>query len=147
MLAPYLHSKLGAVAAPPIPIFIENQINIPHVEPKTITQSNENILYLTNLKAIGKLDLAWGDSLIADQCRVRDGLIDDAKLAIQGHEQGDQVIRIEGGMPALPGTDIIMPAINGREYDILSAYSPAIESVASDAPVPLPPDQEPGPEG
>jgi hypothetical protein len=132
LLMSYKYSKPQAT---PSRIYVDEQIVLPHPDPRTITQSNENILYLSNLKAQGQIDLLWGDNLIADQCRVRDGLIDDAKLAIQGHEQGDQIIRIEGGLPALPGTNVTMPHMihNGHQFETLPAPAPVIESTAPES--------------
>jgi hypothetical protein len=145
LLMPYKYSK--PQASPPR-IYVEEQINLPHVAPKTITQSNDNILYLSELKAQGQVDLLLGDNLIADQCRVRDGLIDDAKLIAAGGDHGDQIIRIEGGLPALPGTNVTMPHTlhNGHQFEALPApdgtvmESNTIESLPNDTS-----SEEPGP--
>jgi hypothetical protein len=40
-------------------------------------------------------------------------LVDEAKLITAGEAHADQVIRIEGGLPELPGTQIIMPEREG----------------------------------
>jgi hypothetical protein len=48
--------------------------------------------------------------LIADQRAILGALVDEAKLAA-GVTNGEQMIRIEGGLPALPGSDIIMPVL------------------------------------
>jgi hypothetical protein len=117
MLLPYLYSKRGATAEPPARIFIEHEVVLPHAEPRTITQSNENILFLSRAKASAQIDQEWGDNLIADQCRVRDGLIDDAKLLAVGRDFADQHITITGGLPELPGTEVIMPQLNGHTID------------------------------
>src|SRR6516162_5268588 len=63
LLMPYKYSKPQST---PPRIYIEDQVTLPHAEPRTITQSNENILYLSNLKASGQIDLAFGDNLIMD---------------------------------------------------------------------------------
>jgi hypothetical protein len=121
LLLPYKYSK--PQASPP-KIYVDEQIKLPHISPKTISQSNENILYLSELKATGQIDLHMGDNLIMDQCRVRDGLIDDAKLLAANGGSGDQHIVITGGLPQLPGCEnLIMPQINGHVID-----SVAIES-------------------
>jgi hypothetical protein len=130
-LLPYLYPKRGAITEP-YRDFIEHPITFPHPDPKTIQQSNENILFISNLKGQGQIDQAWGDNLIADQCRVRDGLIDEAKLLAAQGPTGDMTIHIEGGLPTLPGTNIAMPLANGHELP--HPGSPMIEA------------QEPGPE-
>jgi hypothetical protein len=58
-------------------------------------------------------------------------LVDEAKLLTAGEGNGDQVVRIEGGLPELPGTNIIMPELNP---------SPVIESKAE---ILSPPNHEP----
>ena len=65
--------------------------------------------------------MATADSLINDQRVVLNAMIDEAKLiAAQGDPNREQVIRIEGGMDHLPGTDIIMPErqLNGRQLEL-----------------------------
>jgi hypothetical protein len=114
MLAPYLHSKLGATPAPPPKIYLETQILLPCPSPKTIEQVNANIWYLTQLKLTGQLDREWGDNLIADQAKIANNLIDEAKLIAAQGDTRYQVIHITGGLPALPGTDITMPQLNGH---------------------------------
>jgi hypothetical protein len=104
MLMPYKYAKRGSV---PERIYIESELYIPHPDPRTILQSNENILYLSRAKASGQIDLVWGESLIADQCRVRDGLIDDAKLITAGRDSGPQVITFTGG--GSPGSTVLSP--------------------------------------
>lgn len=43
---------------------------------------------------------------------------EELQLKIQDHGgPSNQTIRIEGGLPNLPGTDIIMPEINGVELN------------------------------
>jgi hypothetical protein len=127
-LLPYLYPKRGPV---PTPLYLDEPIVLPHPDPKTISQSNANILYLSNLKAQGRIDRDWGDNLIVDQCRVRDGLIDDAKLIQAGSDHADQTIRIEGGLPTLPGTNINMPVING--HTIGAILGPVTDSDATNS--------------
>jgi hypothetical protein len=119
MLLPYLYSKRGAVTPP---VYVETEVVLPHKEPRTITQSNDNILYLTGLKASGQIDIAMGDNLILDQCRVRDGLVDDAKIIASGQDYREQTIHITGGLPTMPGLEgLIMPQINGHTIDSVQA--------------------------
>jgi hypothetical protein len=90
----------------------------------------------------------------------RANLLINAILGLSGHQlkveaQGggsDTTIRIEGGIPSLPGCDMIMPAINGHVIE--STPVPAIESTpvsvalknatgSSEAGDPLPQEPEP----
>ena len=120
MLAPYLHSKLAAKPQPPDPVYIEQALSLPRAT--TIDLATDNISRLSEMKAQGLLDFATADSLINDNRIILNGLIDEAKLlAAQGGPQ-EQTIRIEGGLPPLAGTDIIMPQLNGH-------IVPAIEGV------------------
>jgi hypothetical protein len=49
---------------------------------------------------------------------------------------GDAVIRIEGGLPELPGTEIIHPGLHTPHYLNGHAPTPQIESAPSEAPFP-----------
>jgi hypothetical protein len=111
-LLPYKYAK--ATAPAPV-VFIEQTLNISR--PTTIQQARENILYISELKAKGQIDMAWGDSLIADQRVVLDSLIDETKLLAATGGSPEQTIYIEGGMPPLPGTNIVMPPtrMNGKD--------------------------------
>jgi hypothetical protein len=106
MLAPYLHSKLAAKPQPPDPVYVEQAINLPR--PTTIKQAYENIALLTEY-----------------------ALIDEAKLLAAQGGSPEQVIRIEGGMPVLPGTNIIMPELNGHEIELEAVSALAAPGVAS----------------
>jgi hypothetical protein len=101
---------------------------------------------LSRAKAQGQIDQAWGDNLIADQCRVRDGLIDDAKLIAAGRDYGPQVITFAGGGPPgsnvlshdgaglaqLPGTNIDMKDTAYGEWKANGRDPKVIDSVPND---------------
>jgi hypothetical protein len=142
MQLPYLYSKRGATAEPPARVYLETELRLPHPDPRSIAQGRDNIVYLSNLKATGQIDQAWGDNLIADQYKILSALVDEAKIAIQGGEQGEQVIRIEGGLPTMPGLEeLIMPKLNGHSLELQ-----AIESEPpAQAPDPYSTKQESGP--
>jgi hypothetical protein len=103
MLLPYKYGKCSAVT---LPRFIEEPLALP--SPTTIAQARENITYISDLKAQGRLDLDTADSLIADNKAAAGILIEEAKLAAQGQSEGQQQILITGGLPPLPGTNINM---------------------------------------
>jgi hypothetical protein len=115
MLAPYLHSKLAAKVTPPDPVYVEQALNLP--APYTIRQAYENIAQLSHMKAQGQLDIATATSLIEDQKVILYALIDEAKLLAAAGGSPEQTIYIEGGLPPLPGTEIIMPPtpMNGKD--------------------------------
>ena len=119
MLAPFLHSKNATKPIPPDPVYIQEAISLPR--PTSISQATNNIAHLSEMKSTGLLDFSTADSLIADQKVILNALIDEAKvLAAQGGSP-NQSIRIEGGLPPLVGTNIIMPKINGHEVPAISA--------------------------
>jgi hypothetical protein len=140
MLMPYFYNKRGTLTPPPERVYLEADLQLPHPDPRNIAQARDNIIYLSNLKSTGQIDLLWGDNLIADQYKILSALVDEAKIAIQGGEQGDQVIRIEGGLPVMPGLEqLIMPQINGHQHAELAPPQapPTIEHE--------PADKDPGP--
>jgi hypothetical protein len=118
VLMPYLYNKLAPIAPPPTLILLEERVILPHPRPTTLAEARENIAYLSELKAAGQIDRTWAESLIFDQRALHDSLVDEAKLLAADAANGDRVIRIEGGLPNLPGTSIIMPDLN-REPEIL----------------------------
>ena len=116
LLMPYKYSK---TQSSPALVYVEQEVRLPYKDTKTIPQARENIAYLSDLKAQGQIDLAAGDNLIADQYKILSALVDEAKIAIQGGEQGDSRIVITGGLPPLPGTEVILPQINGHVIDAI----------------------------
>jgi hypothetical protein len=118
-LLPYYHSKLGATPVQPDPVYFEQAVTLPR--PSSIREAYENILKLTEMKALGQLDVVSADSLINDQRVVLNAMVDEAKLLATQGGSGDQHIVITGGMPPLPGTDVIMPTDhqrNGHEIEL-----------------------------
>jgi hypothetical protein len=115
VLAPYMHSKRGTT---PSPRYVEESITLPHPEPQTIEQANANIAYLSVQKVQGLISVDSADSIIGDNQKFVDNLIaeEELKLKILSAQGGprEQTIHIEGGLPPLPGTDIIMPLSNGN---------------------------------
>jgi hypothetical protein len=132
VLMPYYHSKLGAIPAPPPKIYLETQIHYPCPEPKSIEQVNTNIWYVDQLIRTGQIDRDWGDSLINTQRVIGNNIIDEAKLLAANADPNIQpVIRIEGGLPPLPGSDVIMPQLNGHRSLELEANKDPINGPQS----------------
>ena len=66
---------------------------------------------------------------------------DELRLKMAQANAGDQeqVIRIEGGLPPLPGTNVIFPQLNGHKLPEIPAPS---HSPASEVQAPPPPDAQ-----
>ena len=106
MLAPFVHSKRGTL---PAPRFVPDQIEVPTFN--TVQEAEAYLAHIPVLLGRGELDSqsalelstltkTWLDAIYAHQEY-------DLKLQAQGGG-ADTVIRIEGGLPALPGTNVIM---------------------------------------
>src|SRR5262249_33955752 len=107
-LAPYCHPKLQAT---PTPRFIELQLDVPEF---TQVSDAENFLAkIALLVARGHLDIQSAQEL--------SGLVktwidtqyqrEELNYKISPPEERDQTIRIEGGLPPLPGCNITMPTL------------------------------------
>jgi hypothetical protein len=115
-LAPYAHPKLQSL---PCPVFISNPIDLP--PPTSIEIAKENISKLIAAYGKGEIDQTSYDRLIAGNVAMINALLGQDKLLVaQGGEPGETTIRIEGGLPSLPGTNITMPELNGHNgYQLL----------------------------
>ena len=108
-LAPYRHGKMGAV--PPLR-YIEHPFELPIPNPTTLEEVGTNTSHINQAYAAGTLD--------ADACAL---LLTGQRQHIEtfkarGEDNlGEQVIRIQGGLPELSGTNITMPELNGHEID------------------------------
>jgi hypothetical protein len=117
--------------------YVQAPIDVPSFT--TIEEAEAFLLTLAQRTASQELDLA---SVEAVSARVRDWI--NSKRAGQELEikrlnadvaTGDQVIRIEGGMPPLPGTSVTMPELNGKHLELEAIKDPINGSQAH------PPDQ------
>jgi hypothetical protein len=119
LATPYLHSKLGAIPIPADPTFMEIKLKNP--DPSSIDHCVENITLLTKAKASGECSIEHADSLIADQKVILYAMLDQQKQTTAEGGPPQQTIKIEGGLPRLPGTNIDMPppasAMNGHAVD------------------------------
>jgi Family of unknown function (DUF5681) len=128
MLLPYKYSKRGSIA--PLRYIEEPLVDLPKAT--AIDQAIKNISHLSDLKASGKLDLDFADSLVSDNRAILIALIEEAKLIAHGQVTGDQTIHIQGDLPVMPGLeDLIMPVLhNGHEINgELAAPLPPTESI------------------
>jgi hypothetical protein len=84
--------------------FISEPIELPFPNPITLEEINANTSYLDQALAAGTLDIDFHTALLAGQRQHIES------IKARGDDNlGDQVIRIQGGLPELPGTNITMP--------------------------------------
>src|SRR5262249_51386642 len=137
-LAPYCHPKLQAI---PTPRFVETPIEVPS-EFTHVSDAEAFLAKIAALVARGELDIqtglelsqltkAWIDSKHAAK------ELDLKVISIEGGPS-EQTIRIEGGLPILPGCEnLIMPvldgkpATNGHALEAAALSVPQIESSPS----------------
>jgi hypothetical protein len=120
-LAPYLHSKNATKPVAPDPVYFETEA-LPR--PANIAEACNNIALLSEKKATGQLDVVTADSLIADQRIILNAMVDEAKLLSADASTLPQVIKIEGGLPPIPGCDVIMPQLNGTHLELTATRDP-----------------------
>jgi hypothetical protein len=99
----------------PAPIYIEAKVDLPHANPTKLDQVREDIIYLTNLKLSAQIDTATADNLILDQRHLHDSILEETKLLYSTGGSTNVTIHVEGGLPDMPGTNIIKPNLNGND--------------------------------
>src|SRR6516165_1380840 len=141
MLAPYMHSKMQST---PAPRFVEESFDIP-----TFTHLSDAEQFLARIAALvssGSLDIQTALELSTLAKNWIDAQYAREELAIKQYNAGstehEQTIKIEGGLPALPGTNITMPVLDGHALAAPTDAVPAIEA-AHKAQDPEPPPQDP----
>jgi hypothetical protein len=108
LLMPYKYSKLGLEPQPAPLVYVAETVELPHPHAATVAHTLENIEHVSQLRRTGKLDQDTADRLVAEQRILRDGLIEEQKLLFAQGGPKDQTIRVLGGLPPLPGTNIDM---------------------------------------
>ena len=131
MLLPYRYSKLGSS---PAPRFVEDAIQVSDF--KSVEAAQDFLAELARRSAAGELELqcATDISNLVKNWVLSITAQDELQLKIsKENPQGPQEIHIVGGMPALPGTNIIMdkePSLNGSA---INGHGPVIEHQAQPA--------------
>jgi hypothetical protein len=136
-IAPYYRPRLGVVDAPK---YVTTPIEVPAFT--SCEQAEDFLLQLSQREAAQELD---SDSVVLVSARVLDWI--RSKRAGQELElkrlQADvsdqpQVIKITGGLPELPGTNVTMPTLNGHQGPELTApaQGPVIEHQPAKDPEP-----------
>src|SRR5215510_9025681 len=127
-LAPYCHPKMQAT---PTPRYIDLQIDIP--EFVHVSDAENFLAKIALLVARGHLDIQQGQELA--------GLVklwidsqyakEELQFKINPPEQRDTVIRVEGGLPIMPGLENVrMPVLDGHATNghALAPPAPQIEA-------------------
>jgi hypothetical protein len=129
-LAPYSHPKLQAL---PTPRFIENPIEVP--EFTHVSDAEAFLAQIATLVARGELDFQSGLELSTLTKNWIDSQYTREELTIKqinaGGSEHKQVIKIEGGLPALPGTNVTMPMLNGHNGHALDGHALAAPDPAA----------------
>ena len=149
LLMPYKYSKCGTA---PVQVYIDVPLDTP--EFTHLSDADQFLAKVAALVARGELDIQTGVELSSLAKAWIDSQYAREELAIKQYNAGstehEQTIRIEGGLPALPGTNITMPmldghATNGHGHAALGAPTDAVPAIeaAPKAQDPEPPPQDP----
>ena len=113
MLMPYKHSKIASV---PAPRYVEEVVVVPDFP--TIESAEDYLKQIPVLLGRGEID---SQTALELSTLVRNWILsiharselELKKISIDG--PGEQVLRIEGGLPVMPGCEgVIMPQLDGR---------------------------------
>jgi Family of unknown function (DUF5681) len=111
-LTPYLHSKRSVAA--PAPRYIDSPVQVPAFQ--SVDEAENFLATLPVLLGKGELDSQTAlelSTLTRAWISARHER-EELQLKLADHGGGaEQHIIIEGGLPALPGTNVIMPHLNG----------------------------------
>src|SRR5262245_7570125 len=113
-LAPFCHPKMQAT---PTPRYVETPIDVPDFD--RISDAESFLAKLPVLVARGQLDFQAAQELCAMTKLWIDSQYLREDLAIKQYNAGstehEQVIRVEGGLPVMPGLEgVVMPQLNGH---------------------------------
>jgi hypothetical protein len=133
---PYKYSKCGTA---PVQVYIDVPLDTP--EFTHLSDAEQFLAKVAALVAHGQLDFQAGQNLSALAKSWIDAQYAREELAIKqinaGATEHEQTIRIEGGLPALPGTNVTMPVLNGQPATnghALEPPSPAVPAIESGSP-------------
>ena len=106
--APYQFARKLSVAPPQ---YIHTEVDVPDFD--SIEAAEAFLVELTTRVASAELDYQSSDEIARRvQGWINNKRADqeiEIKRAAQGDLSGDQIIKIEGGLPSLPGTNVTMP--------------------------------------
>src|SRR5215813_11714460 len=114
LLMPYKYSKCGTA---PVQVYIDVPLDTP--EFTNLSDAEQFLAKVAALVANGQLDFQAGQNLSALAKNWIDSQYAREELAIKQYNAGsterEQVIRVEGGLPVMPGLEgVVMPQLNGH---------------------------------
>src|SRR6516225_8961874 len=113
LLMPYKYSKCGTA---PVQVYIDIPLDTP--EFTHLSDVEQFLAKVAVLVTHGQLDFQAGQNLSALAKNRIDAQYAREELAIKQYNsrtnEHEQTIRIEGGLPALPGTNVTMPMLDGH---------------------------------
>ena len=121
-LLPYLYSKRGAM---PPPRYVELEIDV--TEFTHVSQAETALAKIAIDVANGRVDIQSAQevsALIKDWISIQYAK-DELAFKLHPPDQRDTTIKIQGGLPALPGTSISMPVLNGHSVSEQLLAAPA----------------------
>jgi len=140
LLMPYKYSKCGTA---PVQVYIDIPLDTP--EFTHLSDAEQFLAKVAALVAHGQLDFQAGQDLSALAKNWIDAQYAREELAIKQYNAGstehEQTIRIEGGLPPLPGCNVTMPVLDGKPVTDNHALAPPEPAVPA---IEVPKDQEAG---
>jgi len=139
LLMPYKYSKCGTA---PVQVYIDVPIECPTFE--RISDAEVFLARVAALVAAGQLDIQAGQNLSALAKAWLDAQYQREELQIKqinaGATEHEQVIKIVGGLPVMPGLEsVVMPQLNGHAVNgrvLEPPPPPQIESSQNDSALP-----------
>jgi hypothetical protein len=128
LLMPYKYSKCGTA---PVQVYIDVPLDTP--EFTHLSDAEQFLAKVAALVAHGQLDFQAGQNLSALAKNWIDAQYarDELQFKINPPETRDQTIRIEGGLPPLPGTNVTMPVLDHEPATNGHALEPPKEFIAA----------------
>jgi hypothetical protein len=134
---PYKHSKCGTA---PAQVYIDIPIECPTFA--HLSDAEQFLAKIAGLVAAGQLDFQAGQNLSTLAKNWIDTQYSREELAIKqinaGTPDHEQIIRIEGGLPQLPGTNVTMPMLDAQAngHDVLAPPVPQLEASGKESVAP-----------
>jgi len=132
-LVPYCHPKLQSL---PTLRWVETPIEVP--EFIHLSDAESFLAKIAAMVARGELDIQTGLELstLAKNWIDAQYAKEELQFKINPPEQRDTVIRVEGGLPALPGTNITMPMLDHGPVTNGHALAPPAPQIEANESVP-----------
>ena len=144
LLMPYKYSKCGTA---PVQVYIDVPLDTP--EFTHLSDAEQFLAKVAALVANGQVDLLAGQNLSNLAKAWIDAQYQREELAIKqinaGTTEHEQVIRVEGGLPPLPGTNVTMPLLDGKPATNGHALAAPSDAVPAIEAAPKAQDPEPPP--